>query len=92
MKDVKRLKGSLYCKCKKTGFERLSKTTFTVSDNKTKDHPDLKYLHLNNIDNDVAKAIEEHLKVAYDSAVVQVLKLPCIFANICYLCVVIYHN
>ena len=75
VRNVQRLKGDLYCKWTKTGFERLSQTTFTVSDNKTKDDPDLGFLHLKNVDNDVAAAIRDHLEVSYDSAVVQVLKI-----------------
>ena len=75
VRNVQRLKGDLYCKWTKTVFDRLSQTTFTVSDNKTKDDPDLVFLHLKNVDNDVAAAIRDHLAVSYDSAVVQVLKI-----------------
>ena len=83
VKGVQRLKGDLYCKWTKTGFERLSQTTFTVSDNKTKDDPDLGFLHLKNVDNDVAAAIREHLEVSYDSAVVQVQKIFLMLFNTC---------
>ena len=83
VKGVQRLKGDLYCKWTKTGFERLSQTTFTVSDNKTKDDPDLGFLHLKNVDNDVAAAIHEHLEVSYDSAVVQVQKIFLMLFNTC---------
>ena len=75
VRNVQRLKGDLYCKWTKTGFDRLSQTTFTVSDNKTKDDSDLGFLHLKNVDNDVAAAIRDHLEVSYDSTVVQVLKI-----------------
>ena len=83
VKGVQRLKGDLYCKWTKTGFERLSQTTFTVSDNKAKDDPDLGFLHLKNVDNDVAAAIREHLEVSYDSAVVQVQKIFLMLFNTC---------
>ena len=83
VKGVQRLKGDLYCKWTKTGFERLSQTTFTVSDNKAKDDPDLGFLHLKNVDNDVAAAIREHLEVSYDSAVVQVQKIFLVLFNTC---------
>ena len=83
VKRVQRLKGDLYCKWTKTGFERLSQTTFTVSDNKTKDDPDLGFLHLKNVDNDVAAAIHQHLEVSYDSAVVQVQKIFLMLFNTC---------
>ena len=83
VKGVQRLKGDLYCKWTKTGFERLSQTTFTVSDNKTKDDPDLGFLHLKNVDNDIAAAIREHLEVSYDSTVVQVQKIFLMLFNTC---------
>ena len=83
VKGVQRLKGDLYCKWTKTGFERLSQTTFTVSDNKAKDDPDLGFLHLKNVDNNVAAAIREHLEVSYDSTVVQVQKIFLMLFNTC---------
>ena len=72
VKSLEKRKDKLLNLTQQATFRRLSKTKSFSLDKKVKDHADLKYLHLKSVDNDVATAIEEYLKTAYDSSVVMV--------------------
>ena len=72
VKALQKRKDKLLNLTQQATFRRLTTTKSFSLDKKVKDHPDLKYLHLKSVDNDVATAIEEYLKTAYDSSVVMV--------------------
>ena len=68
MNQVTGIKNSHFKKVRKSTFERIDTATWMLESEQ--DLPICKYLHLHASDNDLAKAIDDYLRLAYDSGVV----------------------
>ena len=79
--QVAGIKNSHFRKVRKSTFERIDTATWTLESEQ--DLPICKYLHLHASDNDLAKAIDDYLRLAYDSGVVFVSIFTFYFLFVC---------